>query len=92
MLFTSCPPFLSPCRLRPRTLLTPNPHHTSPRPFLSQEAGPHEGRPHYDFVSLAKELLPPGALYDAITVPFHFRGVEKLHEVSEWTRDGWGWV
>mmetsp|Transcript_12657 Transcript_12657/g.27405 ORF Transcript_12657/g.27405 Transcript_12657/m.27405 type:complete len:382 (-) Transcript_12657:135-1280(-) len=41
----------------------------------------HEGRPHYDFISLSKELAPPGTLYQAKTViPFHFRNVEKDHE------------
>lgn len=47
-----------------------------------QEAGAHEGRPHYDFISLSKELLPPGSLFDTRTIPFNFRGVEKIHEVS----------
>ena len=41
----------------------------------------HEGRPHYDFISLSKELVPPGTLYNAKTVvPFHFRNVEKEFE------------
>ncbi|ACI64369.1 predicted protein, partial [Thalassiosira pseudonana CCMP1335] len=45
------------------------------------EAGTHEGgRPHYDCISLSKELLPPGSLYDTRTIPFNFRGVEKIHE------------
>jgi len=48
---------------------------------IDMEAGAHEGRPHYDFVSLSKELLPPGALFDKRTIPFNFRGVEKIHEV-----------
>jgi hypothetical protein len=39
-------------------------------------------RPHYDFISLSKELLPPGSLFDTRTIPFNFRGVEKIHEVS----------
>ena len=51
------------------------------RNLAKQEAGAHEGRPHYDFVSLSKELLPPGALFDKRTIPFNFRGVEKIHEV-----------
>ena len=45
-----------------------------------QEAGAHEGRPSYDFISLSKELLPPGSLYETRTIPFNFRGVEKIHE------------
>lgn len=50
-------------------------------PPHTQEAGTHEGgRPHYDFISLSKELLPPGSLYDTRTIPFNFRGVEKIHE------------
>jgi|EP00550_Attheya_septentrionalis_P005213 vacuolar protein sorting-associated protein 26 len=41
----------------------------------------HEGRPHYDFISLSKELSPPGVLYNPRTeIPFYFRGVEKFHE------------
>ncbi|KAL7532394.1 hypothetical protein ACHAXR_004606 [Thalassiosira sp. AJA248-18] len=47
---------------------------------IDMEAGAHEGRPHYDFVSLSKELLPPGSLFDTRTIPFNFRGVEKIHE------------
>ena len=50
--------------------------------FHSQESGANELRPHYDFVSLSKELLPPGSLFDTRTIPFNFRGVEKIHEVS----------
>lgn len=42
----------------------------------------NEMRPHYDFISLSKELLPPGSLFDTRTIPFNFRGVEKIHEVS----------
>lgn len=47
---------------------------------IDMEAGAHEGRPHYDFISLSKELLPPGSLFDTRTIPFNFRGVEKIHE------------
>jgi len=47
---------------------------------IDMEAGALEGRPHYDFVSLSKELLPPGSLFDTRTIPFNFRGVEKIHE------------
>eukprot|EP00548_Thalassiothrix_antarctica_P020329 CAMPEP_0194182592 /NCGR_PEP_ID=MMETSP0154-20130528/25540_1 /TAXON_ID=1049557 /ORGANISM="Thalassiothrix antarctica, Strain L6-D1" /LENGTH=365 /DNA_ID=CAMNT_0038898969 /DNA_START=98 /DNA_END=1191 /DNA_ORIENTATION=- len=43
--------------------------------------GIHEGRPHYDFISLTKELLPPGSIYQAVTeIPFMFKHVEKEHE------------
>jgi len=47
---------------------------------IDMEAGAHEGRPNYDFISLSKELVPPGALFDTRTIPFNFRGVEKIHE------------
>eukprot|EP00956_Cyclotella_meneghiniana_P009028 scaffold12367_cov57-Cyclotella_meneghiniana.AAC.5 len=47
---------------------------------IDMEAGAHEGRPSYDFISLSKELLPPGSLYETRTIPFNFRGVEKIHE------------
>ena len=42
----------------------------------------HEGRPHYDFVSLSKELVPPGVLYQNIAeMPFLFRNMmDKEHE------------
>lgn len=40
--------------------------------------GVHEGRPHHDFVSLTKELSPPGFLYMPETVlPFSFNRMEK---------------
>ena len=43
--------------------------------------GMHEGRPHYDFTSLSKELAPPGLLYQSETVlPFHFRNMDKEFE------------
>lgn len=43
--------------------------------------GVHEGRPNYDFVSLSKELAPPGILYDAyVEVPFLFKNMDKEHE------------
>jgi len=47
---------------------------------IDMEAGAHEGRPSYDFISLSKELLPPGSLFDTRTIPFNFKGVEKIHE------------
>lgn len=41
----------------------------------------YEGRPHYDFISLTKELCAPGTLYQAQTsIPFHFRTDEKPYE------------
>jgi len=41
----------------------------------------YEGRAHYDFVSLLKELQPPGTLYQTQTsIPFYFSNVEKQHE------------
>jgi len=43
--------------------------------------GIHEGRPHYDFISLTKELSPPGSIFQAMTeIPFLFKHVEKEHE------------
>eukprot|EP00522_Entomoneis_paludosa_P008791 CAMPEP_0172446698 /NCGR_PEP_ID=MMETSP1065-20121228/6252_1 /TAXON_ID=265537 /ORGANISM="Amphiprora paludosa, Strain CCMP125" /LENGTH=356 /DNA_ID=CAMNT_0013197887 /DNA_START=392 /DNA_END=1462 /DNA_ORIENTATION=- len=45
---------------------------------IDMSVGIHEGKPHYDFVSLAKELSPPGALYQQQTVlPFRFKNMEK---------------
>lgn len=39
------------------------------------------GRPHYDFVSLSKELTPPGVLFQTTTeIPFMFRNMDKEHE------------
>jgi vacuolar protein sorting-associated protein 26 len=39
------------------------------------------GRPHYDFVSLSKELAPPGVLYNStVELPFFFRNMDKEHE------------
>lgn len=39
------------------------------------------GRPHYDFVSLSKELAPPGILYNStVELPFFFRNMDKEHE------------
>jgi vacuolar protein sorting-associated protein 26 len=39
------------------------------------------GRPHYDFISLSKELAPPGILYQSTTeMPFLFRNMDKEHE------------
>ena len=46
-----------------------------------QGFGVHEGRPHYDFISLSKELSPPGMLYQTQTeLPFLFRNMDKEHE------------
>ena len=45
---------------------------------IDMTMGIHEGRPHYDFTSLSKELAPPGALYQPETVlPFSFKNMEK---------------
>ena len=41
----------------------------------------YEGRSHYDFISLTKELQPPCTLYQSQTsIPYHFRTDEKPHE------------
>lgn len=48
---------------------------------IDMGSGVHEGRPHYDFVSLSKELMPPGVLYQNISeLPFLFRNMDKEHE------------
>lgn len=50
---------------------------------IDMSHGVHEGimRPHYDFVSLTKELAPPGTLYNAKTeIPFLFKNMDKEHE------------
>ena len=40
-----------------------------------------DGRPHYDFISLSKELAPPGVLMQpSIEIPFHFKNMEKEYE------------
>lgn len=45
---------------------------------IDMTMGIHEGRPHYDFTSLSKELSPPGVLYQPETiVPFSFRNMDK---------------
>ena len=45
---------------------------------IDMSFGSHEGRPHYDFISLSKELSPPGALYQSETVlPFKFKNMDK---------------
>lgn len=48
---------------------------------IDMSLGANEGRPHYDFVSLSKELAPPGVLYQSTTeLPFCFRNMDKEHE------------
>ena len=48
---------------------------------ILQGSGIHEGRPHYDFVSLSKELSPPGTLYNNTTeIPFLFKNMDKEHD------------
>eukprot|EP00592_Proboscia_alata_P003497 CAMPEP_0194371794 /NCGR_PEP_ID=MMETSP0174-20130528/20190_1 /TAXON_ID=216777 /ORGANISM="Proboscia alata, Strain PI-D3" /LENGTH=399 /DNA_ID=CAMNT_0039150025 /DNA_START=275 /DNA_END=1474 /DNA_ORIENTATION=+ len=37
-------------------------------------------RPHYDFISLSKELEPPGTMYTSRQYPFHFGNLEKMAE------------
>ena len=45
---------------------------------IDMSVGIHEGKPHYDFVSLSKELAPPGVLYQQQTIlPFRFKNMEK---------------
>lgn len=47
---------------------------------IDMSMGLNEGRPHYDFVSLSKELAPPGILYQNVELPFFFRNMDKEHE------------
>jgi len=47
---------------------------------IDMSMGLNEGRPHYDFVSLSKELAPPGILYQTTELPFFFRNMDKQHE------------
>jgi len=47
---------------------------------IDMSMGLNEGRPHYDFVSLSKELAPPGTLYQSTELPFFFRNMDKEHE------------
>jgi vacuolar protein sorting-associated protein 26 len=48
---------------------------------IDMSIGIHEGRPHYDFISLSKELSPPGMLFQTETVlPFRFRNMDKEFE------------
>ena len=45
---------------------------------IDMSVGIHEGKPHYDFVSLAKELAPPDVLFQQQTVmPFRFKNMDK---------------
>ena len=48
---------------------------------IDMSQGVHEGRPHYDFISLTKELSPPGIFMQSQTeIPFVFRNMDKEHE------------
>jgi vacuolar protein sorting-associated protein 26 len=48
---------------------------------IDMSIGVHEGRPHYDFISLSKELAPPGSLYQTETMyTFHFKNMDKEFE------------
>lgn len=48
---------------------------------IDMSMGVHEGKPNYDFVSLSKELSPPGILYQNETVlPFRFKNMDKEFE------------
>jgi vacuolar protein sorting-associated protein 26 len=45
---------------------------------IDMTMGIHEGRPHYDFTSISKELAPPGMLFQQDTcLPFHFKNMDK---------------
>lgn len=48
---------------------------------LTKAHAVYDGRAHYDFVSLLKELHPPATLYQTQTsIPFTFGNVEKQYE------------
>lgn len=47
---------------------------------IEMSMGINEGQRHYDFVSLSKELAPPGILYQTMQLPFLFRNMDKEHE------------
>jgi vacuolar protein sorting-associated protein 26 len=48
---------------------------------IDMSMGIHEGKPNYDFVSLSKELSPPGVLYQNETIlPFRFKNMDKEFE------------
>jgi len=48
---------------------------------IKMSSATYEGRTQYDFVSLLKELYPPGTLYQSQTsIPFIFSNVEKQYE------------
>jgi len=42
-----------------------------------QEGG---GKAHHDFISLSKDLAPPGTLYQSVQIPFDFRHMDKEFE------------
>jgi len=44
---------------------------------IDMGVGAHEGRPHYDFISLSKELSPPGTLYQDTMLNFKFKNMDK---------------
>jgi len=45
---------------------------------IDMSVGSHEGRPHYDFISLSRELSPPGTLWQPETIlPFKFKNMDK---------------
>lgn len=48
---------------------------------VAQGFGLNDGRPRYDFISMSKELAPPGILYQpTIQIPFMFKNMDKEHE------------
>jgi vacuolar protein sorting-associated protein 26 len=48
---------------------------------IDMSMGIHEGKPHYDFISLSKELSPPGAIGPGeFVIPFVFRNMDKEFE------------
>ena len=48
---------------------------------IDMSQGVHEGRPHYDFISLSRELAPPGVLFQGQSeIPFLFKNMDKEHE------------
>jgi vacuolar protein sorting-associated protein 26 len=48
---------------------------------IDMSMGIHEGKPHYDFVSLSKELSPPGTIFQSqMILPFRFKNMDMEFE------------
>lgn len=47
---------------------------------IDMSVGIHEGKPHYDFISLSKELAPPSSIMNEMVLPFKFRNLDMEFE------------